>query len=249
MTTMRLLALAAAMGLASPAIAGTVRFDFGGVVESNNIGLTNGAAYSAQALFETDAPVSGTTIFGDTVFAGALTGFSLTLGGETVTSRALGDVTQDLGGAGAGANNTLTINLGREGNLFVPTVDGLDGTIAGREAFDFASTIITSFADAANVFTDQTALLNAVAAGSPVTLGPLTFDNSSIGFLPAAPGGARGFAVLDIDTAIFTFVEDGVPGPDPEPDPLPNPIPLPASGLLLLGGLAALGLRRKGGRA
>ena len=229
MTKTILLAAAALAALALPAAAATVRLDVSGTVGANNFGLDNGDAYVATALFDTDAAVTGTDVFGERSFAGAVTGFVLTIDGDTVTSTRAGTATQQ----GSGSSTSST-------NLGLVFSDGtLGGSVAGRDARSVSLTFQSSFADMANFFTDPDTLLDRVADLGSVAFGPGTGLFQNVRFAPAAPGGATGFVVLTLDDGALTL--------QPEP-PLPPAIPLPASGVLLIAGLGAVaGLRRRRG--
>lgn len=241
-----LLAAPAALALAAPAGAATIRFDFSGTTFAENQSLPRDQAYTATAVFDTDVTPITQPPFSDQIFNDALVAFEITIGGETLTANRPGRAIQDGPGGQDGASN-FGFDLGAR-NAFDPVVDALDGSITGTdgrvyEAQTLGATLLFSFASDTFLYDDVTQLLNAVEPGTPVALptdirvGTFT----QINFVSDGPPASLDFR---IDSGSFTVVDDDGGNGGGGTPPV---IPLPASGLLLLGGLAALGAWRRRG--
>jgi hypothetical protein len=236
-----LLPLVAAALTTTAAHADTIRFDFSGLVETASArldlpgaidaGPEGATAYTATAIFDTDAAVSVDT-FGSAVFADALISFEASFGAAgSVSLNQSADVRQ------SGFSGTVSTNFGTAGTLISPAVDALDGAIQGREAL-FGNFRLSSFPGEPDFFTDADELLSGVV--DVLTFDRTSFNSFELSLAPDGSGSARAFVIADIGSGTFTRIDDITPPPPPAP------IPLPASGLLLLGALGLMGIRRKG---
>ena len=246
--------LAVALGMvAGTASAAVIQLDFTGLVETSNFGVpgtvdsgADGAvSYTATALFDTTVGAPGVDVFGRRTFADALTGFTATFStGDVVTLNQPGAVRQS-------QQDRIEALFGDGGSAIADPNDALDGTVNGLEAVFGNFEIASTTAVGPDLFTDIDLLLSAIGT-DVVTFDETSFDSFELSF--DRPGSfARGLIIADIAEGSFRTVGTPPPPPTPEP-PLPNPepplppapVPLPASGLLLLGAVGLLGLRRRG---